>query len=256
MDIKELESSFDSSRGISPQPFSSNFPWTETALDEAYRQSMAEELEDFMDTNSSSSTVPPKKPQRHLKVGRRPKKRKGMPRRSLTAYNLFFRDVRSELLTQTGHVAFEEMGKIVGKRWQVIPEEERKKYIELAKKDTIRYQKEMKVFEENRKKENEKRAAAAVDTLPYPPSPTAPRVGIEALLPGHLHLHPLPREWLDQKISDTTEPLPITPGAVVSVAQPDGSQQKFKVDYKFVKMRQSEATKFIADLHCQARTIS
>lgn len=91
------------------------------------------------------------------KNGRGPKE---LPRRPLSAYNLFFSDERERILKEieaeepkekddyggpnmvkkgTGKVACQEMAKLIGERWRVLPEEWRKYYQELAEEDMKRH---------------------------------------------------------------------------------------------------------------------
>jgi HMG (high mobility group) box len=75
---------------------------------------------------------------------RRKKKPKSLPKRPLSAYNLYFQSVRAKLNSEGGSkVGFHELGKIVGKKWKLLPESEHKIYKELAIQDTERYRKEM-----------------------------------------------------------------------------------------------------------------
>lgn len=75
---------------------------------------------------------------------RRKKKPKSLPKRPLSAYNLYFQSVRAKLNAEGGSkVGFHELGKIVGKKWKSLPETEHKIYKELAIQDTERYRKEM-----------------------------------------------------------------------------------------------------------------
>ena len=75
---------------------------------------------------------------------RRKKKPKSLPKRPLSAYNLYFQSVRAKLNSEGGNkVGFHELGKIVGKKWKLLPESEHKIYKELAIQDTERYRKEM-----------------------------------------------------------------------------------------------------------------
>jgi len=90
-------------------------------------------------------------------ISRRRKKPKGMPKRGLSAYNLYFQCERQRMMEDTSEeggskLSFEELGKIIGKRWRELPLPNRKVFEELAAKDSARYRKEMEVFNEEKKK--------------------------------------------------------------------------------------------------------
>jgi hypothetical protein len=97
----------------------------------------------------ASASPPPTPP-----GSRRRKKEKGKPKRPLSAYNLFFKKERRVVLQEdTGSsdesrkVSFENLAKIIGKRWARLEKADHKEFDELAHKDSIRYRKEMKKFE-------------------------------------------------------------------------------------------------------------
>ena len=112
------------------------------------------------------------------------RKPKDKPKRPLSAYNYFFKMERQRILkyvqrtpedvfdepvvdeeeekrlwTGTKKVSFEEMGKIIGKRWKNMASEELEKYTTLAAGDAERYKKEIKEWTE--KKVEEKKQALA-----------------------------------------------------------------------------------------------
>lgn len=64
--------------------------------------------------------------------------------------NFFFRDERNNILAEAQNgqrcKTFEEIGRIIGKRWREINDEELETYKEMAAKDTARYQEEMKLY--------------------------------------------------------------------------------------------------------------
>jgi|UniRef100_A0A8J9SH56 hypothetical protein len=86
---------------------------------------------------------------------RRPGKKRpsGMPKRPLSAYNVFFQRERPRIYDESnGRIGFQELGKVIGHRWRSLDAKERRAYELVAGKDTIRYRKEMDVFEEKRRK--------------------------------------------------------------------------------------------------------
>jgi hypothetical protein len=62
----------------------------------------------------------------------------------LSAYNWFFKEERQKVL----NLDFQSMGKEISSRWKATTIEQRKRYEGLAAEDTIRYKKEVQIFEE------------------------------------------------------------------------------------------------------------
>lgn len=117
------------------------------------------------------------------------KKAKDKPKRPLSAYNYFFKEDRARLVAivqneenaaelrennpditddtvsklrkADGKISFEEMGKIIGKRWKDIIKEKKEKYENLASQDTDRYKVEMQKYNEKQKEIREKNKITA-----------------------------------------------------------------------------------------------
>lgn len=115
----------------------------------------------------------------------RKKKPKDKPKRPLSAYNYFFREEREkitkfllnqddsygveagldpertrDLMTEKGKVKFEEVGKLIGKRWKDLNENHAdgprvKRYSSLAETDGARYKQEIREYNENKSNEIE-----------------------------------------------------------------------------------------------------
>lgn len=114
---------------------------------------------DCEDKDASSSSSSSKNKKDALTVTRGPsrrsakKKPKGLPKRPLSAYNLFFQHerIRVYAAAESGRVSFEELGKLVGKRWRALSDMERKKYDKLADAEVERYRQERNAYEEARR---------------------------------------------------------------------------------------------------------
>jgi len=107
---------------------------------------------------AAAATKSKGKAPRSKKKSNRVKKPKDMPRRPLSAYNIFFREERERMLKEHMEAAkaargdddndeplpgpkigFENMAKTIGKRWKALSEDELARYKELAKEDMERY---------------------------------------------------------------------------------------------------------------------
>ncbi len=73
----------------------------------------------------------------------------------LSTDNFFFRAERAKILDEANKkkrdgessaTSFEDIGRIIGKRWREISDEEHSRYKEMAAEDSNRYQKEMKIY--------------------------------------------------------------------------------------------------------------
>jgi HMG (high mobility group) box len=78
------------------------------------------------------------------------KKMKGLPKRPLSKYNLFFHSERLKILDEAvqnrTRISFENLAKIIGRRWHDVSEEESEKLRILSQRDIERYRDEMKVY--------------------------------------------------------------------------------------------------------------
>eukprot|EP00531_Pseudo-nitzschia_arenysensis_P007253 CAMPEP_0116142910 /NCGR_PEP_ID=MMETSP0329-20121206/15162_1 /TAXON_ID=697910 /ORGANISM="Pseudo-nitzschia arenysensis, Strain B593" /LENGTH=448 /DNA_ID=CAMNT_0003638181 /DNA_START=262 /DNA_END=1605 /DNA_ORIENTATION=+ len=114
-----------------------------------------------------------KKKSDYIPISRRKKKPKGMPKRPLSAYNLYFQAERTIIIAnqQEGsgpRIGFEGLGKIIGKQWRDLSSEKKKEYAKLAEKDSERYRKEMDAYHEKKAKrfaEEDRRAAEQTPVL-------------------------------------------------------------------------------------------
>jgi hypothetical protein len=97
------------------------------------------------------------------------KRPKGIPERPLSAYNLFFQRIRPSVLRsgdssdKSKKISFEELAKIIGKRWDQLGKQERKGFEELAQTESARYRREREAFDRAKAKEAN---ARSINTTP------------------------------------------------------------------------------------------
>jgi HMG (high mobility group) box len=145
----------------------------------------------------------------------------GPDARPLSSYNIYFQAERSKIVRENdierasqesvARLTFEELGKIIGKRWKSLSDADRKKYDILADEEGERYRKEMDAFNEAKRRKraetanldrplilkyprvsmdtDEKRAAVSNQDAPDAPPPLCafpvpPSTPVKARLPG------------------------------------------------------------------------
>jgi len=119
-------------------------------------------------------------------------KKRGRPKRALTAYNIFFKEAREQILAdqqkydqpyvfnkqgkrgkgvqncvaENSHgVSFEEIGKMIGKRWKELDNEARLMYEERAKAEKRRYRDKLAEYRMNEREKVEAKFAALQASL-------------------------------------------------------------------------------------------
>ena len=95
--------------------------------------------EDDDDDDAVPPPVPPPRKRRRTPAAQRRKKPADLPRRALSAYNLFFRDERGKIMeeqkisgTCDPESVFGTLGRTVAERWKVLPADRLKHYEALA----------------------------------------------------------------------------------------------------------------------------
>lgn len=94
------------------------------------------------------------------------KKRKANagPKRPLSAYVFFQRDRRSDFVAEHPDASFGEIGKILGAAWREMDADDRAEYVEMNKRDKVRYQKELDAAGGVSKTTKKKKAAPVSDS--------------------------------------------------------------------------------------------
>ena len=165
-------------------------------------------------TGSSSSADPSDNQADTLAAASRKKKPRGMPKRPLSAYNLFFQQQRVEIIRDASggnqnskKVGFADLGRMIGKKWKALSSADRKRYYKLAEDDSERYRLEMDEYNKEKSKRLEEaeqqeirkfEEKARVTTQRYQPPPQY----YAAFLPGsHHHPHSPPRQTQHHSLS-------------------------------------------------------
>lgn len=110
------------------------------------------------------------------------KKPKGMPKRPLSAYNLFFKEQREVMMSaradavksdvkkrskkETVGIGFANLARTIADKWQSLDAPNKAVYIEMASKEKERYNREMLVWRAKQKEEKERKAATAALSSP------------------------------------------------------------------------------------------
>jgi len=85
-------------------------------------------------------------------AGKKPAKKKAKkdpnaPKKGLSTYMLFCKEMRSKLKEESPELTFGELGKLLGQKYKELSAEEKTKYDVLAAADKVRYERENKVYQ-------------------------------------------------------------------------------------------------------------
>jgi structure-specific recognition protein 1 len=95
--------------------------------------------DDDEDTSSKASSKKPTK--------KKVKKDPNAPKKGLSTYMLFCKEMRSKFNEENPGISFGDLGKLLGQKYQELTAEDKKKYAELAAQDKDRYEVENKAYE-------------------------------------------------------------------------------------------------------------
>lgn len=142
---------------------------------------------------------------------KKPVKPKGMPRRPLSAYNVFFREQRDLVLQESKTRAVSEksslfsgMAKVVADRWSRLSSSDAAKYRQAAKLDAERYQREMAEYQAKVVEKEKTRADPTRRTTTIPGS--LDTSGPTEMAPGRLETPAKIREGWDHKAGGFCKP--------------------------------------------------
>ena len=232
-------------------------------------------------------------------VSRRRKKPKGFPKRPLSGYNIFFKEERVKVLEECNDrraaisiddvhdattkidrssVSFQELGKIVGKRWKTLSDEDRRRFESLADQDNLRYRSEMDDYNDAKRKRNEEKSLRTieddVDDTTQPSISNSSWSTMVLTRPSEIYpsFYPYSRSnqptrdnnqsiaqyWQrtenasnDNSSVQAAEPVfsyPIPPGTELTLPDHQGIERNYQVQYNFFKMTRRDAEIYMAQL--------
>lgn len=211
---------------------------------------------------------------------KRKKKPAGLPKRPLSAYNIFFQQERLKMQQEglATKLTFEEFGKIIGKRWKELPEDQRKQYNDRACEDSIRYRNEMDEYKAGHLKRNKtlsENKSGLVQHESWSQEPPRITSYTQSNAPHQLHgCYPgFPRSQLQHQVAVSylsqipqlqwgqqiphrvieaapgKQPdFPVPPGMEMTLPDSSGQEKRYRVKYSMFSMPRSAAEQYIAYL--------
>eukprot|EP00210_Caulerpa_lentillifera_P005458 g5219.t1 len=85
----------------------------------------------------------------------RKKKDNNAPKKNLSAYVFFCRDIRSSVKEEHPDISFGGVGKVIGEKWKALTVEQKIKYEDMAKNDKARYTREKLVYDQSKAEEEQ-----------------------------------------------------------------------------------------------------
>ncbi|GAB5366178.1 hypothetical protein AAMO2058_001122500 [Amorphochlora amoebiformis] len=101
------------------------------------------------------------------------KKKKNKVKVAKSAWMFFNKEKWAEAKADNPEANFAEIGKIVGRQWKALTEEEKLPYQEQYKTDLVRYRKELKAAKELKKREEDEESDKTTSTKQDTPAPTS-----------------------------------------------------------------------------------
>jgi len=122
-----------------------------------------EEMKDYSAPESSSDSDD----DYNRKKRKKKKKDANAPKRALSSYMYFMKQMRSKYKDENPDLTFGALGKFMGAKFRELSDEDKQEYVDLAKEDKKRYEKEMKSYvppNDGRKKKKTKAKKAPVSS--------------------------------------------------------------------------------------------
>ena len=141
-------------------------------------------------------------------------KKKGAPKKPLSPYMEFAKVERSQVLAELGSLSIGEVGKELGRRWKVLPQIQKEKFVDIGKENVENYVKELAVFSQ---------AASVSSSVTSSNSQDSPHQSVD-----------------EHVVIDEDEPIQLTPVSSPTITDPSPMTKEVPIlasDLGFAKQR-------------------
>lgn len=173
--------------------------------------------------------------------------KRGLPKRPLSAYNIFFQQERVRVYEEAVvRITFEQLGKIIGKRWRQLSKTDRRKYDDLAEKEVQRYRKEREQYDRERRRNKERLESAHLSRQQQSSSQAEGNVWMPAPRQPSAGLGGQSFSWVRAGASATSGYVgaPYLEGAEFMLPDQTGREVKYRVSYTCQRTKMVDARNY------------